>query len=326
MKTFYNYKLKELPLYEVEQRLADYKSILTSELRDHGISFDFHIWVSDDWFCPDGVPGFAVPFYLFNKELFKIHKKEVGFVEGRSEREILMLMRHELGHAMDNAYGLRRIKERQNLFGSSKKDYPESYQPQRYSKNYVHYLGDNYAQSHPDEDFAETFAYWLDPSKSWRLKSMSPKLREKLELMDRMMDGVRRAKPRLVNKFKVEAIEKNSMTLKSFYKKRQSVDKRTSEERVDHNLRSVFLSNNSSRSCVSLAGYLRREKKQHSQRIARQENVYRYEVDLVLKKLIQRAESLGIHAPMSELRRKSPSLIQRNFRYLKEKDQLKYYL
>ena len=124
MKSYYDLALKELPLFDVEKRLFSYQSQLQKELKARGLHFDFHIWVSDEWFCPDGVPGFAVPFYLFNKKLMKIHKQETGLVEGRTDREILRLMRHELGHAIDNAFGLKKNKQRQLVFGTSKADYP----------------------------------------------------------------------------------------------------------------------------------------------------------------------------------------------------------
>jgi len=310
----------------VEERLGSYKAILRQELRDHGIRFDFHLWVSDEWFCPDGVPGFALPFYLFNKELFKIHKKETGLSEGRTDREILKLMRHELGHVVDNAFGLRKNLQRQNLFGSSQQNYPEHYRPRRFSKNFIHYLGDNYAQSHPDEDFAETFAYWLDPNKAWRFKNLSSKVTLKLELMDQLMHESRHQQSRLKNKFRIEPIEKNTTTLKDYYDEFKRQRSGECFKRVDHNLRSTFIASSPSQKRATLAGFLRKNRKKQVLLISKSEGVFLYEAEFVLKKIIERAESLAIQAPMAELKRKSPTLLARNFRYLKEKDQLKFYL
>ena len=56
----------------------------------------------------------------------------------------------------------------QQLFGPSSQRYPRYYRPNPASKNFVQHLRLWYAQSHPDEDFAETFAVWLTPRANWR--------------------------------------------------------------------------------------------------------------------------------------------------------------
>lgn len=318
--------MKKLPLEDVESRLKRYKFLLQKELRSKGLAFDFHLWISDEWFCPDGVPGFALPFYLFNKKLMKIQKKQTGLVEGVSEFQILKLMRHELGHTIDNAYALRTNKQRQEYFGSSKQAYPTSYAPNPYSKNFVHYLGDNYAQSHPDEDFAETFAYWLDPSKQWRLKKLSPVVQKKLEFMDELMNSLVGVKAKLKNKFKVEPIEKNSKSLKEHYNLLNQQRDGVALKRVDHHLRSAFPEQKSSRTLISFSQFEKRKRKTLCREVAQKTGFHQYEVQWALKTLSQRAQSLGICATQRELLAKTPSLIEKNYRYLKENNLLKFYL
>ncbi len=326
MKWDYQRPLKDWPLYNVEERLQKYKAQLKSELRDHGLSVDFHLWVSDEWFCPDGVPGFALPFYLFNPDLMKIHRMETGRVEGRTDREILKLMRHELGHAIDNAYGLRKDKERQDVFGPSSRDYPEHYAPRAYSKSFIRYLGDHYAQSHPDEDFAETFAYWLDPEKMWHLKSFSKNLQKKLHCMNRMMRKIRNQQPKLTNQFVVEPIAKNSETLGEYYARFKRERALICYKRIDRNLTRAFSFSSGQASTVTLAQFLKSRKKQMARDVAKTEGVYKYEAELALKKIIERAEGLGIEGAEEEFQSKAPTLVRQNFRYLKEKDQLRFYL
>ena len=82
-------------------------------------------------------------------------------VEGGTPEWCMRILRHEAGHAIDNAYKLRQRRRRQQVFGPSYKAYPEFYDPKPYSKSFVLHLDSWYAQSHPDEDFAETFAVWL---------------------------------------------------------------------------------------------------------------------------------------------------------------------
>ncbi len=45
---------------------------------------------------------------------------------------------------------------------------PQRYRARPGSRRYVHHLGEWYAQAHPTEDFAETFAVWLKPRSGWR--------------------------------------------------------------------------------------------------------------------------------------------------------------
>lgn len=161
---------------------------LYSELRAKGLDYFPHIWISDEWFCPDRIAGIAAPFYLFDERLLRLEKQYVGRVEGANLTDRMKILRHEAGHAIDNAFGLRRCPERRRIFGSSRETYPTSYQPQVFSRQYVRHLGQGYAQSHPDEDFAETFAVWLTPESQWQARY--PKgswVRQKLDyIQDKM--------------------------------------------------------------------------------------------------------------------------------------------
>ena len=99
------------------------------ELNSKLINFLPHIWISNDWFSPDGVAGFAIPFYLLLPHLISLEKKHIGFVEGETTHSFKKLLRHETAHALDNAFHLRKNKKRQTLFGLTSKPYPKSYLP-----------------------------------------------------------------------------------------------------------------------------------------------------------------------------------------------------
>ena len=75
----------------------------------------------------------------------------------------MRILRHEAGHALDNAYRLRRRRRWREVFGPASLPYPARYRARPGSRRYVHHLGEWYAQAHPTEDFAETFAVWLTP-------------------------------------------------------------------------------------------------------------------------------------------------------------------
>ena len=143
----------------LEDRLAE----LHRELDARGLTFRPHYWLSAEWFSPDGVPGVAIPFYLAHPRLMRLERAQMLEVEGGTPEWCLQILRHEAGHAFDNAYDLRRLRRRRQMFGSPAMPYPEFYLPRPYSKSFVLHLDSWYAQSHPDEDFAETFAVWLTP-------------------------------------------------------------------------------------------------------------------------------------------------------------------
>ncbi|MEM7646434.1 MAG: putative zinc-binding metallopeptidase [Pseudomonadota bacterium] len=317
-------KMKNLPLNKVEERLSLYKHRLDQELKAKGLLFEYHIWVSTDWFCPDGVPGFAVPFYLFNKELWTLHEQKVGRVEGRSEFEILRLMRHELGHVIDNAFGLRKSATRQQLFGSSEMTYPTSYQPLKYSKNFVHYLGDHYAQSHPDEDFAETFAFWLDPkSKSQNLKNRAL---EKFQLMDLLMrQKVKRRQSQLVNRYRVDSLDRMNQTLGDYYRGLLA----QKQHRVNRHLDRLLVATCTQGDDASKMGVDRMISNWGKKNIPdslKTTSTKAYHFDWALKQIAQRAKVLRLKARSSDFEATLPSLIEESFRYLNQENQLKFYL
>ena len=134
---------------------------LYDELDERLLRFKPHVWLSDDWFSPNNIPGFAIPFYLAHPRLRRLEHDQFLDVEGASRAECMRIMRHEAGHAFQHAYQLHRRRRWQELFGKSSTRYPEYYRPNPASKKYVQHLRLWYAQSHPDEDFAETFAVWL---------------------------------------------------------------------------------------------------------------------------------------------------------------------
>src|SRR5713226_8207795 len=160
---------------------------LYSELNDRGIRFKPHVWLSEEWFAPDGVPGIAIPFYLAHPRLMKLERKQMLEVEGGTHPEMMKILRHECGHVLDNAYRLRRDPQRQLLFGNPSSRYPDLYRPNPASRRYVHHLRLYYAQSHPVEDFAETFAVILSSrGGGWRRRYAGWPALRKLEYVEEL--------------------------------------------------------------------------------------------------------------------------------------------
>jgi hypothetical protein len=150
-------RMCDLPL-AIEGTIAERIAELRGELGARDLQFPLHFYVSDEWFTPDGATVIAVPFYLAHPRLARLEEAQMLEVEGGEHDWCMRILRHEAGHAIDNAFRLRLRRQRRRLFGLPSKPYPEFYTPKPYSKSFVLHLDAWYAQSHPDEDFAETFA------------------------------------------------------------------------------------------------------------------------------------------------------------------------
>jgi hypothetical protein len=217
-QTFMQTPLRELKLPFRGSWVHSLFRLVAEELKDSDLPVP-SVWISDDWFCPDGVFGFAVPFYLFHPKLIRLQEAKVGEAEGSNEPWCLKLLRHEIGHAIDNAFNLREMAGRKEIFGDSRRRYPKAYNPNPQSKDYVLHLEGYYAQSHPDEDWAETFAVWLDPHSNWEHKYKRwPKAMEKLLFMDYAMEQIAGQKPSLRTRQPVEPLSYLDKTLGQHYR------------------------------------------------------------------------------------------------------------
>jgi hypothetical protein len=145
-------------------------------------------YLSTEWGVPDGTVAIAIPFYLARRDLTDLHARRTGHVEGAGRRDIVRYLRHEMGHVVNYAYRLYREKEWTELFGDINRPYKEEFRPVPFDPRFVVHLPGWYAQKHPDEDWAETFAVWLTPARDWRADYADrPAALAKLNYCDRTM-------------------------------------------------------------------------------------------------------------------------------------------
>jgi hypothetical protein len=181
-------QISELGLAIPGTRVERMVEQLYSELDAKGLRFRPPVYLSDQWGCPDGTPLIGVPFYLADPRLERI---EDDFAEGiESEEESMRFMRHEAGHAFNYAYRLYDRPDWRTTFGPYSRPYRERYQADPFSHDYVRHILGWYAQKHPDEDFAESFAVWLTPDLDWRKAYDGWPALAKLEYVDRVMNEV----------------------------------------------------------------------------------------------------------------------------------------
>src|SRR5205085_540020 len=220
---------------ELEARIAE----INAELDGRGLVFRPFYYLSDEWFSPDGVPGIAIPFYLAHPRLARLELNQMLVVEGGTHEWCMKILRHEVGHAIDNAFMLRKRRLRQRIFGSSGQPYPEFYSPKPYSKSFVLHLDSWYAQSHPDEDFAETFAVWLSQP-DWHERYAEWPALKKLEYMNALMGELAGKRMIVATHRRVDPLPTIKKTLRAHYERKRRHYGLAHPDFYDRDLRRLF--------------------------------------------------------------------------------------
>ena len=259
-----------------------------------------HVWLSEEWFSPQGVPGFAIPFYLAHPRLTQLERSQMLEVEGGSREECARIMRHEAGHAIQHAFRLNRRRRWQQLFGKSSTPYPDYYRPNPASRHYVQHLRLWYAQSHPDEDFAETFAVWLRPGDGWRRRYAGWPALRKLEYVDELMAEIAGTQPPVVSRARVDPIESASTTLAEYYEERKEKYRVELPDIYDVELRRLFSADPRHRNQPRAAPFLRRHRREIRRMVAKWTGEYEFALDVVLEHMIRRARELRLRAVGAE--------------------------
>jgi hypothetical protein len=289
----------------LEQRLSK----LHQELLRRRLPFRPHVWLSEEWFTPDGVTGFAIPFYLAHSRLIKLERAQMLQVEGASESECMRILRHEAGHAISNAYRLHARRSWADTFGLFRSPYPEWYQPQPDSRDYVLNLDAWYAQAHPAEDFAETFAVWLQPGAQWRRQYLGWGALRKLQYVDRLMEELTDKKPAKNSRLEIDPLSTLTMTLREHYHRKRRYYTIHWPSSFDRNLYRIFSKGSRHANSPSAAHFLRRVRREVGHTVAEGTGVHMYTVDHVIRHMIVRCRQLGLHVSMPESESKELSVV-----------------
>jgi hypothetical protein len=240
------------------------------------------------------VPGIAIPFYLAHPRLARLEESQVLEVEGGTPDWCMRILRHEAGHAIDNAFRLRRRRRRRALFGRSTQTYPEDYVPRPYSRSFVVHLDYWYAQSHPDEDFAETFAVWLDARSNWEKRYANWPALRKLQYMDRLMRELSGVTPPVTVRRVIDPLSRLKKTLRVHYEEKRQRYEVGEPDFHDRDLRRLFSDAPEFRDRMPAATFVRRIRKDVRRRVARWTGAYQYAIDRVLEDVIERCRELHL--------------------------------
>ena len=217
-------------------------------------------------------------------------------VEGGTRDEFTRIMRHETGHAIQHGYQLQRRREWQRLFGKSSQRYPDYYRPNPASKKYVQHLRLWYAQSHPDEDFAETFAVWLRPRGEWRKRYEGWPALKKLEYVDELMAEIAETKPLITTRQRMEPVSSISKTLAQHYAERKAKYTDSLPDIYDRDLKRIFSDSPAHRNQPLASAFLRRNRREIRQMVAKWTGEYEFALDVVLGQMLRRSRELRLRA------------------------------
>ncbi len=268
---------------------------LYSELTQKGLAFHPPCHLGDEWFVPVGIPAIFIPFFLVDERLHELERKIILEVEGETPEWFMKLIRHEAAHAYAYAFQLFKKRKWQRTFGrTSAEETPSFYRPRPYSRSFVVHLDDWYAQSHPDEDFAETFAVWLTPGLDWRNRYAGWKALHKLEYVDELMRSLAGKPPVTAPEYRVADHDCLGVKLKTYYARKRKAYEHSFPDFYDNDLRQLFDGAPDATGRVLASDYLRRHRHQLTNAVCQWTNENRYRVDQLLVRLIERCDALGL--------------------------------
>lgn len=268
---------------------------LYDELAAKGLTFQPPVHIGDEWFVPVDLPAIFVPFFLVHNRLRGLERSMMLEVEGETPEWFMKLMRHETAHAYAHAYQLPRKKKWQRCFGkTSREGTPMTYRPRPFSRSFVTHLEDWYAQSHPDEDFAETFAVWLTPNLDWRREYAGWPALRKLEYVDELMRSLGGKAPEQLPNYRAADYAGLNVKLKTYYARKRKLFADTYPDFYDVDLRQLFTAPPGP-GRIKASSYLRRSRRRLLNAVCQWTNEKKFRVNKLLSRLIDRCDQLELH-------------------------------
>jgi hypothetical protein len=275
---------------ELESRIEKFYA----ELSAKGIGVKPLCYLGDEWFCPDGCATIAIPFYLAHPRLKKLEDKMMMEVEGGTESWCMRLLRHEMGHVLNHAYLLEKDKGWQKMFGPPSLEYSESFRARPYSRRFVRHLDGYYAQSHPEEDFAETVAIWLTPELDWRQQYKDWTALKKLEFVDELMGKLAGKPPLVLSRTKMSEAGRLRSRLEVYYKRRRRLYAQEFPDFFDADLKKLFVPAAAAPDNERAAAFLRRSSKLILSAVSAWTGEPKFTLNRLLRALIDRCAELDL--------------------------------
>jgi hypothetical protein len=300
-ETLLQTRIRDLPLQIPGTWLEQAITTLYRELDQKQIPFHPECYLADEWFSPDGEPVIGIPFYLAHPRLIALEEHIMLEAEGSNPEWCMRLLRHEAAHALSHAYRLQKLPNWRRTFGNPAQPYaPETARPRLYSRGFVTNLEKGYAQSHPDEDWAETFAVWLNPESHWATQYRGWPALKKIQYVDRLMRGVHRRRPVTKRPQKICQASRLQTRLGKHYAHKRSFYREEFPEFFDSDLMKIFSADETEAPGGQARRFLEKHRRRLSTTVANWSRARRYTVDGLLKKLIARCAALKLHVKKTE--------------------------
>lgn len=230
----------------------------------------------------------------------RLERSQMLEVEGGTKEWCMRIMRHEAGHSIDTAFRLHRRKGYKAMFGNYSDPYPETYRPRPRSKKFVLHLEPWYAQSHPAEDFAETFAVWLKPKSRWRKEYDGWAALKKIEYVDQLMDRIGGERPKQTSRAKIDPVHRIDKTLREHYAERHMLYSLNAPSVFDPDLKKLFTTERPASRSKTAAAFLQKNRVELCKTIARWTGEYRYNINQVIREMIERCRLMKLYVAGDE--------------------------
>ncbi len=294
-------ELLSRPIRELGLRLAGspverFVAELYRELEAKGLTkFRPACYLSDEWGCPSGEPIIGIPFYLAHAALAQLEKETHDLEDAR---EIMMYLRHEAGHAFTYAYKLHNRPEWKKVFGPFRRPYHDNYRPAPFSRDYVRHLPGWYAQKHPDEDFAETFAVWLTPRSNWRKRYRGWGAMEKLLYVNRLARKLGKCEPPRRRAEADITVDDMETTVGEFYHLQQAGREEVAVTGLapDTDLRDIFPVSKRRKTALGAQEFLHQHRKAVIAKVAQWTGAQRPLIENLMDTIEKRAGELDLRA------------------------------
>jgi hypothetical protein len=286
--------IRELGLMLAGSPVERFVEQLYRELDAKGLTkFRPACYLTDEWGCPSGEPIIGIPFYLAHAALAQLEKETHDLEDAR---EIMMYLRHEAGHAFTYAYKLHNSTEWKQTFGPFRRPYHDNYRPAPFSRDYVRHLPGWYAQKHPDEDFAETFAVWLTPRSNWRKRYRGWGAMEKLRYLNRLARKLGKSEPARRRGHTDITVDDMEMTVAEFYHQNEREEVAVSELTPDTDLRDIFPVSKRRKASLGAHEFLHQHRKAVIDKVAQWTGAQRPLIKTLMDTIEKRTSELDLRA------------------------------
>ncbi len=278
---------------------------LYRELESRNLKLRPPCYLGDEWFSPSGVPAIAIPFYLAHPRLHQLEKRMMVDVEGGGGAEdALRFLRHECAHAVCHAFLLARRRDWTEIFGSPSKEFQDHYRYRPYSRNFVRHLENWYAQSHPEEDFAETFSIWMTPGLDWKTRYRGWPALRKIEFVDELMRQLAGKRPLVTTGRRISEVRRMRRRLRDHYERRRRLYAEEAPGFFDADLQRIFDHKPTAAKGVPASRFLRGQRRQILNAVSFWTRERKFTIDRLLRQLANRCDELALFLPPDESRAK----------------------